>query len=76
VPDVRLGTVSAFDPDRGLGEVTGEDGSTLSFHCTAIADGSRHVDTGTPVCFAVVPGHLGQMEAAVVTPLPRPPTGK
>lgn len=59
----RRGVVTAFDDDRGLGTVTGEDGSALSFHCTAVLDGSRFVEVGTEVLYDVAPGHLGRLEA-------------
>jgi len=67
VDGVLTGSVSAFDPDRGWGEVTADDGRVLAFHCTAIADGSRLITVGTPVCFVERPGHLGRMEAAALT---------
>lgn len=60
---VRRGAVTAFDEPRGLGEVTGEDGDVLGFHCTAIADGSRTVDVGAKVAYQVTPGLLGRFEA-------------
>jgi cold shock CspA family protein len=59
----RRGVVTAFDDDRGLGTVTGEDGRAWPFHCTAILDGSRFVEVGTAVLFDVAPGHLGRVEA-------------
>jgi cold shock CspA family protein len=66
---VRLeGTVTAFDEHAGHGKVRTSDGGELFFHCTAIADGSRTIDVGTPVTFAVVPGHHGRWEAADVVP--------
>ena len=65
----RLGTVSAFDVDRGLGSVTADDGGELAFHCTAIADGTRTIEVGARVTFVVVPGHLGRDEARSVTGL-------
>lgn len=66
---VRTGVVESFDEDRGLGTVRTDDGAALGFHCTAIADGSRTIAEGTPVRFVVVPGHLGQWEAAEIVPL-------
>lgn len=63
------GTVVAFDEARGLGTLRRDDGTELSFHCTAIADGSRRIEVGLPVLFTVVPGHLGRVEARDVTPL-------
>jgi cold shock CspA family protein len=57
------GTVTAFDEDRGLGEITTDDGAVHHFHCTGIADGSRTVEVGTPVRFGIIPGRLGRWEA-------------
>ncbi len=59
----HLGSVTQFDEDRGWGTVTEPGGASYAFHCTAIADGSRRIAEGTVVQFAVVPGHLGRMEA-------------
>lgn len=57
------GVVSEFDEPRGLGVVKGEDGERYVFHCTALSDGSRTVETGSEVVFATAPGHLGRVEA-------------
>ncbi|HWC40056.1 MAG TPA: cold shock domain-containing protein [Acidimicrobiales bacterium] len=57
------GRVATFDERRGLGTVVSDDGRSLPFHCTAIADGSRTIDVGARVTFSVVAGHLGQWEA-------------
>lgn len=59
------GRVVEFDDAKGYGTVEGDDGRFF-FHCTAIADGSRTIDPGTPVEFDVVAGHLGHYEAADV----------
>ena len=64
----RTGSVTAFDHHRGLGEVTADDGTAHPFHCTAIADGTRTIEEGTPVHFDVVAGRLGRWEASAVTP--------
>ena len=61
----------AFDEHRGTGTVRADGGAEYPFHCTAIADGSRTIDAGTAVVFAVVAGHHGKWEAADVSPLPR-----
>jgi len=66
---IRLGSVSAFDEARGLGTVADDVGGTWTFHCTAIADGTRAVDVGTRVAFEAVAGHLGKMEATRITKL-------
>jgi cold shock CspA family protein len=62
------GTVIAFDEHRGIGEVRADDGASYSFHCTAIADGTRTIAVGVVVEFAVVPGYLGRWEAAAIEP--------
>ena len=60
------GVVESFDSPRGWGVVRGDDGTEVAFHCTAIADGTREIEPGTPVTYEVVPGHLGRWEAAGV----------
>jgi cold shock CspA family protein len=64
----RSGSVTGFDDPRGWGEVTGTDGRVFPFHCTAITDGSRTIDVGTPVTFVVAAGHGGHLEARSVEP--------
>lgn len=57
------GTVVSFDRHIGLGELLGDDGVRLPFHCIEIADGSRDIAVGARVRF----GHrlkLGRVEAA------------
>lgn len=63
------GTVVAFDEEKGYGNVRGEDGRELFFHCTQIADGSRTIDVGAAVTYDVVAGHVGQWEATGLTRL-------
>ena len=60
---IVVGKVDAFDAARGLGSVVDNRGRVMAFHCTAIADGSRHVEVGTVVAYRAVPGHLGRLEA-------------
>jgi CspA family cold shock protein len=62
------GTVTTFDVDRGLGDVTASDGEVLPFHCVAIADGTRDIATGTPVSFAILL-KLGRREATDIRPV-------
>jgi cold shock protein len=64
----RLGRVAEYDDAAGFGTVTDTDGEWF-FHCTAIADGSRHVDAGAAVAFVLRPGHLGRWEARDVRPV-------
>jgi cold shock CspA family protein len=67
------GTVVEFDDAAGIGRVRddGPDGATRFFHCTAIADGTRTIEVGAKVTYDVRPGHLGQWEAAAITPVTR-----
>jgi cold shock CspA family protein len=60
------GKVSSFDEHRGLGEITGADGTVYPFHCTVIVDGTRTIAVDTPVEFEVRPGLLGRWEAAAI----------
>jgi CspA family cold shock protein len=57
------GRVTTFDARRGWGTVTDSEGVEFEFHATAIADGSRLVETGTEVRFTVAAGHRGRYEA-------------
>jgi cold shock CspA family protein len=62
------GTVTRFDREVGLGEVTDEQGTTWLFHCIAIADGSRVIAVGTTVAFDSLP-KLGRWEATAIRPV-------
>lgn len=59
----RTGVVTTFDDDRGLGEITADDGSLHRFHCTAIADGTRTIAEGTKVRYDLIAGRQGHWEA-------------
>jgi len=62
----RHGTVRTFDERRGRGEIESDDGTTYSFHSTAIANRTRRISPGTPVEFDVVAGLPGRWEAAMI----------
>ncbi len=64
----QRGTVADFDEHAGFGTVATDDGRSFFFHCTQIAGGSRVIEVGTSVTFEVIPGRLGQWEAAGVEP--------
>ena len=66
-PGDHTGSVESFDGDRGTGVVIDDAGEQFPFHSTAIADGTRTIDVGTRVKFAVTPG-LGRWEAAGLRP--------
>jgi cold shock CspA family protein len=59
--------VTEFDDVAGYGTVAEVD-DVWFFHCTAIADGSRSIESGAPVDFVLAPGHLGRMEARDIRP--------
>lgn len=61
--EVKRGVVATFDAARGLGVVTTSDGEPFGFHCVDIADGTRAVNVGQQVLFAVRTGLLGADEA-------------
>ena len=63
----RTGTVTAFDPQAGLGQVTDDAGVAWPFHCVAIADGSRDIAVGVAVTFEPLP-KLGRYEATDLRP--------
>ena len=64
--DRRRGRVRTFDERRGVGEIEADDGATLPFHATFIADGTRRIAPGTSVEFDVVAGLPGRWEAAEI----------
>ncbi len=65
------GVIDEFDAYTGVGVVRDYGGERFFFHCVEIADGSRSIDPGTPVCARRAAGHLGIDEARVVTPWSR-----
>lgn len=67
--EVRRGVVESFDPEVGLGQVSIPGGAAFRFHCTTIADGSRHIEAGQAVSFVVRPAGPGQWEAMAITPI-------
>jgi cold shock CspA family protein len=77
----HTGQVVEFDADAGLGSLAAMADAIdvlaaavgvprrYRFHCTAIADGSRSIEVGRTVNFAVVPGRLGSWEASDLRPV-------
>lgn len=65
------GVVEEFDGHRGLGTVATAGGERYRFHCTAVADGSRHVEVGVAVRFSLAGAHGGTVEARDVAPVAR-----
>ena len=60
---MTAGTVIAFAEPRGIGAIESE-GERYPFHCTQIDDGTRAIRVGATVEFDIVPGRLGDWEAA------------
>ena len=60
------GTIVAFDEFAGLGDVRRDDGVLFPFHCIELADGTRTIEVGTAVAFALL-CKLGRYEAKAVT---------
>ena len=56
------GTVTQFDPERGLGTVCAENGTDYMFHAIEIADGTRMIDVGQAVRFQPL-AKFGQYQA-------------
>lgn len=67
--EVYLAVVATFDDPMGVGELDLGDGRVVPFHCTAIADGSRTIVTGTAVACSLVTAHHGRVEAAAIVPV-------
>jgi cold shock CspA family protein len=63
------GAVTEFDEPRGLGMIEADDGHTFPFHCTALLDGTRTIDPGTPVVFEIRPAGMGRYEATRISTL-------
>ncbi|MGH9070227.1 MAG: hypothetical protein ACRDX8_03410 [Acidimicrobiales bacterium] len=68
---IHVGQVIEFDRERGLGTVRGDNGATLAFHCTAIADGSRSIPLGSQVFYEISPGPGARLWATCVTECPQ-----
>ncbi len=63
---LAAGTVARFDEQVGLGEIRGTNGDAVSFHSVEIADGSRFIEVGTAVVFALRPRRPGLFEATAI----------
>ncbi|KRN29589.1 hypothetical protein IV38_GL000475 [Lactobacillus selangorensis] len=64
---MEQGTVKWFNPDKGYGFITREDGSDVFVHFSAIqGDGFKTLDEGQKVTFDVEEGNRG-LQATNVT---------
>ena len=64
-----LGDVNMFSAQRGIGEVTMDDGAVVAFHATALTDGTRDVAVGTRVQAVIAATHRGGQHAVEVSPI-------
>ena len=70
---IHVGTVTTFDEKVGSGTIAVATdagvpvpqlpGPQFPFHCVSLADGSRHIEPGTAVTFAINPRQPGIWEA-------------
>jgi cold shock CspA family protein len=60
---VRIGRIAHYDSPRGTGVLTDASGVEWSFHCTAIADGTREIADGATVFYELRTGLVGELEA-------------
>jgi cold shock CspA family protein len=65
---VVLGVIENFDQQRGWGAMRTDSGNVYEFHCVAIADGSRTIETGQSVSAVILPGRAGRWEATRIFP--------
>ncbi|AKP66814.1 cold-shock protein [Companilactobacillus ginsenosidimutans] len=64
---MEQGTVKWFNPDKGFGFITREDGSDVFAHFSAIqGDGFKTLDEGQHVTFDVEDGERGPQAANIV----------
>ncbi len=62
------GTVKWFNPDKGFGFITQDEGDDVFVHYSAIAEeGFRSLDEGARVQFEVVSGEKGPAASNVTT---------
>ncbi len=61
------GTVKWFNPDKGYGFISREDGEDVFVHFSAIeGEGFKTLEEGEKVIFDVTPGQNGKFQAANV----------
>ena len=64
------GTVKRFNPDKGYGFISREDGDDLFVHFSEIKmDGFKTLDEGDKVTFEVTTGQNGKLQASAVSKL-------
>jgi CspA family cold shock protein len=65
--DMAEGTVKWFNPDKGYGFISREDGDDLFVHFSEIQmDGFKTLDEGQQVAFEITTGQNGKLQASNV----------
>ena len=65
--EMAQGTVKWFNPDKGYGFISREDGDDLFVHFSEIQmDGIKTLDEGQPVEFEITTGQNGKLQASSV----------
>ena len=59
------GRVKFFDPERGFGFITGDDGSQVFLHSSALPVGGAHPRAGARVEYSVADGRKGPQALSV-----------
>ena len=68
--DMAQGTVKWFNPDKGYGFISREDGDDLFVHYSEIQmDGFKTLDEGQAVEFDITTGQNGKLQASTVRKL-------
>jgi len=68
--DMAEGTVKWFNPDRGYGFISREDGVDLFVHFSEIqGEGFKTLDEGQAVEFEITTGQNGKLQASKITKL-------
>jgi cold shock protein len=69
---VPTGKVRFYDPEKGFGFISGDDGSDVHVRASALPDGVPSLKPGTRVEFSVVDGRKGPsaLTVTVLEPIP------
>ncbi|MCP3064268.1 cold-shock protein [Myxococcus sp. K38C18041901] len=64
---MQTGTVKFYNPDKGFGFITAENGSDVFVHCSALeSNGFKPLEVGQQVSFDIKEGQQGPPQATNV----------